>query len=124
MRHLLLIDDDDDIREVATLTLQATTSWTILAAASGPEGLATARAERPDVILMDVQMPGMDGPTTFTHLQADPQTAHIPVILLTAKCHPADQRRLAALGVAAVFAKPFQPLTLATQIAQALHWQP
>ena len=123
LRRLLLIDDDDDIREVAALSLQATTSWTILTAASGPQGLALAAAEAPDAILMDVQMPGMDGPTTFGHLQSNPATAAIPVILLTAKVHGPDHRRLAALGVAAILAKPFDPLTLAVQITQALHWQ-
>ena len=123
MRRLLLIDDDDDIREVAALSLQATTSWTILNASSGPLGLEMATAERPDAIVMDVMMPGMDGPTTFEHLQANPATAQIPVILLTATTQGPTQRRLATLGVAAVFLKPFDPLTLGTQIARALQWQ-
>ncbi len=123
MRRLLIIDDDDDIREVAALSLQATTSWTILNASSGRLGLEMAASERPDAIVMDVMMPEMDGPTTFGHLQANPATAQIPVILLTASAQGADHRRLATLGVAAVFPKPFDPLTLGNQIAQALHWR-
>ena len=123
MRRILLIDDDNDIREVAALSLQATTPWTILNASSGGLGLEMAVAERPDAIVMDVTMPGMDGPTTFGHLQANPVTAEIPVILLTATTQGVEHRRLSALGVAAVFLKPFDPLTLGSQIAQALHWK-
>lgn len=123
MRRLLLIDDDDDIREVATLSLQATTTWTILTASSGKQGLEIAAAQSPDAIVMDVQMPGMDGPTTFGHLQSNPITASIPVVLLTARVHGPVHRSLASLGVAAVLAKPFDPLTLASQITQALRWQ-
>lgn len=123
MRRLLLIDDDDDIREVATLSLRATTCWTILTAKSGPQGLEIAAAQTPDAILMDVQMPGMDGPTTFGHLRANPATAGIPVVLLTARVQALDRSRLTNLGVAAILSKPFDPLTLASQITQALHWQ-
>ena len=123
MRRVLIIDDEDDIREVAALSLEATADWTILTANSGKQGLETAAAERPDAILMDVMMPGMDGPTTFKHLQANPATARIPVVLLTAKVQGVDQRRFAGLGVAAVLFKPFDPLTLAAQISEALGWQ-
>jgi CheY-like chemotaxis protein len=123
VRRVLIIDDEDDIREVAALSLEATASWTILTASNGREGIATAIAERPDAILMDVMMPEMDGPTTFRMLQQDPQTAGIPVILLTAKVQGVDQRRFAGLGVAAVLFKPFDPLTLAAQISEVLGWQ-
>jgi CheY-like chemotaxis protein len=123
MRRVLIVDDEDDIREVAALSLEATSDWTILTASSGREGLATAAAERPDAILMDVMMPGMDGPTTFKQLQQNPLTARIPVVLLTAKVQGVDQRRFAGLGVAGVLFKPFDPLTLAAQISEALGWQ-
>jgi len=122
MRRVLIIDDEDDIREVAALSLEATADWTILTASSGRDGIATAQKEQPDAILMDVMMPEMDGPTTFRHLQADATTRHIPVVLLTAKVQGVDQRRFAGLGVAAVLFKPFDPLTLAAQIAEALGW--
>jgi CheY-like chemotaxis protein len=122
MRRVLIVDDEDDIREVASLSLEATSDWQILTASSGREGLETAAAEKPDAILMDVMMPGMDGPTTFKQLQLNPLTARIPVVLLTAKVQGVDQRRFAGLGVAGVLFKPFDPLTLADQISQALGW--
>ena len=123
MRQVLIIDDEDDIREVAALSLEATAGWTISTACSGREGLAAAAAKRPDAILMDVMMPEMDGPTTFKQMQANPATAGIPVVLLTAKVQGVDQRRFAGLGVAAVLFKPFDPLTLAQQIRDVLGWQ-
>jgi CheY-like chemotaxis protein len=123
MRRLLIIDDEDDIREVAALSLEATVNWTILTASSGREGIATATAEKPDAILMDVMMPEMDGPTTFKNLQLNPITAGIPVVLLTAKVQGVDQRRFAGLGVAAVLFKPFDPMTLGAQISEVLGWQ-
>ena len=123
MKRVLIVDDEDDIREVAALSLEATSDWTILTASSGREGLVTAASERPDAILMDVMMPEMDGPTTFKQLQQNPITARIPVVLLTAKVQGVDQRRFAGLGVAAVLFKPFDPLTLAAQISEALGWQ-
>jgi CheY-like chemotaxis protein len=72
--------------------------------------------------LLDVMMPGMDGPTTFQELRRNPATARIPVLLLTAKVQGNDQRRFADLGVEAVLFKPFDPMTLSTQIAKALGW--
>jgi CheY-like chemotaxis protein len=122
MRRVLIIDDEDDIREVAGLSLEATTDWSILTASSGREGIQVAAAEKPDAILMDVMMPEMDGPTTFKQLQLNPETAGIPVVLLTAKVQGVDQRRFAGLGVAAILFKPFDPLTLAAQISEVLGW--
>lgn len=122
MRRILIIDDEDDIREVAALSLEATAGWQILAARSGAEGIAIASAQHPDAILLDVMMPGVDGPSTFRLMQAIPAIAHIPVLLLTAKVQGIDQRRFAGLGVAAVLFKPFDPLTLAQQISEVLGW--
>jgi CheY-like chemotaxis protein len=123
MRRVLIIDDDDDIREVAALSLEAVAGWTIAAASSGVEGIACAREFQPDAILMDVMMPGMDGPTTFRAMQQMTEIAHIPVLLLTAKVYGVDQRRFAGLGVAAVLFKPFDPLRLAQQISDTLGWE-
>jgi CheY-like chemotaxis protein len=121
-KRILVIDDDDDIREVAQLTLETMGAWEVLTASSGSEGLAQAEAEQPDAILLDVMMPDMDGLTTFHQLQTNPATQPIPVILLTAKVQSADQRRFTELGVIAMIAKPFNPMTLATQVAEALGW--
>jgi len=91
-------------------------------ASSGAQGLARAVDYQPDAILLDVMMPGMDGPSTFRELRKNPATAAIPVLLLTAKVQSNDQRRFADLGVEAVLFKPFDPLTLATQISSVLSW--
>jgi CheY-like chemotaxis protein len=82
-RRVLLVDDEDDIREVAQVSLEMTAGWEVLTAGSGNEGLATAAAEQPDAILLDMMMPDMDGPTTFQSLRANQSTQHIPVVLLT-----------------------------------------
>ena len=120
--RILIIDDEDDIREVAKLSLETIAGWDVVTAGSGASGIRTAQDSQPDAILLDVMMPGMDGPTTFLELQKIPQTAKIPVILLTAKVQGADQKRFAEIGVAAVLFKPFDPLTLANQIAGVLGW--
>jgi CheY-like chemotaxis protein len=121
-RRILIIDDEDDIREVAALSLQTVAGWDVIVANSGAQGVARASEQQPDAILLDVMMPGMDGPTTFRELRKNPATAAIPVLLLTAKVQGSDQRRFADLGVQAVLFKPFDPLTLSAQIANALGW--
>jgi CheY-like chemotaxis protein len=121
-RKVLIIDDEDDIREVAALSLESVAGWEVIVASSGAQGLARAIEHRPDAILLDVMMPGMDGPTTFRELRQNPATAKIPVLLLTAKVQSSDQRRFADLGVEAVLFKPFDPLTLSEQIAGVLGW--
>jgi len=122
MQRILIIDDEDDIREVASLSLEATAGWKVLTASSGAQGIEMAIYHQPDAILMDVMMPGVDGPTTFHQMQQIPSIAHIPVLLLTAKVQGVDKRRFADLGVAAILFKPFDPLTLADQISEALGW--
>ncbi|MGB7265898.1 MAG: response regulator [Terracidiphilus sp.] len=121
-RKILIIDDEDDIREVAALSLQTIAGWDVIVASSGAQGVARAAEQRPDAILLDVMMPGMDGPSTFRELRKNPATAGIPVLLLTAKVQGSDQRRFADLGVEAILFKPFDPLTLSTQISSALGW--
>lgn len=123
MRRILIIDDEDDIREVAALSLEATAGWQIFTANSGPRGIEVAAAEQPDAILMDVMMPEVDGPTTFRLMQQNPTISHIPVLLLTAKVQGADQRRFANLGVNGILFKPFDPLMLAQQISDILGWK-
>ena len=123
MRRILIIDDEDDIREVAALSLEAIAGWNIVTASSGKEGMEVAAREKPDAIIMDVMMPEVDGPTTFGLMQQDPTIAQIPVILLTAKVQGVDQRRFANLGVTGVLIKPFDPLTLSQQISETLGWK-
>jgi CheY-like chemotaxis protein len=123
-KSLLLIDDDDDIREVAQLSLEVGTNWTIFSASSGSEGIEMARRNAPDAILLDVMMPVLDGPATLEQLRQDERTRSIPVVFLTAKARPAERDRLAGLSVSGVLAKPFDPLMLADQLRTALGWEP
>jgi CheY-like chemotaxis protein len=119
---VLVVDDEDHIREVTQLSLEAVGGWNVVAAASAEEALHLAEEHSPDAILLDVMMPDMDGPTTFKHLQANPATRDIPVVLLTAKAQGQDSRLFADLGVAGVIAKPFDPMTLADQVRTLLQW--
>ena len=107
---------------VAALSLETVAGWDVIVANSGAQGLQRAAEHMPDAILLDVLMPGMDGPTTFRELRKNPKTARIPVLLLTAKVQGADQRRFADLGVEAVLTKPFDPLTLSDQMSRILGW--
>ena len=123
-RRILIVDDEDDIREVAQMSLEMVAGWEVIPARSGAEGVRLAAAHRPDAILLDVMMPGMDGPATAQKLREQAETASIPVILLTAKVQPADRRRFADAGVAGVLAKPFDPMELAAQVSGVLGWPP
>jgi CheY-like chemotaxis protein len=122
-RRILIIDDEDDIRMVAAMSLETIAGWETVSANSGKQGIERAGIEQPDAILLDVMMPEMDGPTTLLKLKASGTTAHIPVLLLTAKVQGPDQKRFAEMGVAAILFKPFDPLTLARQISTALGWK-
>ena len=121
-RRILVIDDDDGIRHVAQASLELVGGHTVTTVGSGQEGLDAVLRDPPDAILLDVMMPGMDGPSTFARLQDDPQARHVPVVLLTAKVQESDRRRFAELGVAGVVAKPFDPLTLSDRVASILGW--
>ncbi len=121
-RRILIIDDDEDIREVTRVSLEIVGGWQVETAASGADGLAMAARLQPDAILLDVMMPDMDGPATWWALQADAATSRIPVILLTAKVASSDRLAFANLGVAAIIAKPFDPLQITNQVEAALGW--
>ena len=121
-KRVLIIEDEDANREVARINLELVGDWEVSTCGSGSEGLVIAKEQQPDAILLDVMMPDMDGPTTFQRLQSDATTRHIPVILLTAKVQAADHLRFAELGVSGVLAKPFDPMTLPSQVAEILSW--
>jgi len=120
--RVLLIEDEDHIREIAQLSLEAVAGWEVLGANGGRQGLEMATRERPDAILLDVMMPDLDGPSTLARLRSDSATADIPVLFLTAKARAAERHELAELGAAGVIKKPFDPMTLAGQVAAALGW--
>ncbi|RMF20951.1 MAG: response regulator [Cyanobacteria bacterium J083] len=117
---VLLVDDEDDVREIAQLGLEMGAGWTVLTASSGQEALQIAAQKQPDVILLDYMMPEMDGRETLRQLKANPATQAIPVILVTARIQASETSTFSDLDVAAVFAKPFRPLELPEQILAAL----
>jgi two-component system, OmpR family, alkaline phosphatase synthesis response regulator PhoP len=121
-RRVLIVDDERGIRRIVQIALQTISGWTVFIADSGAEGLALAEAQQPDVILLDVMMPGMDGIETFRHLQANPATQTIPVILLTAKGRASDQQHLSQLGAVGMIVKPFKAPDLVQQIRACLNW--
>lgn len=121
-KTILVVDDDDDAREVTALSLQTVAGWDVLEAYCGLQGIECAMLNQPDAILLDVMMPAMDGPAILQKLKAARSTAHIPVVLLTARVRPSERRTLARLPVEAILSKPFDPLQLADQVAEALGW--
>jgi CheY-like chemotaxis protein len=123
MKCILVIDDEDGIRDLIRFSLEALTSWTVLTAASGREGLAIAQAHPPDAILLDVMMPDLDGIATFAQMQLNPSLQTIPTIFLTAKVTASDGQNLLALGIAGLIPKPFKAQMLVSQIKVCLNWQ-
>jgi CheY-like chemotaxis protein len=118
-----VVDDEEAIREIAALSMRSEGGYDVLTAASGAEALRVAVEASPEVILLDVMMPELDGPTTALLLQDDERSRGIPVILLTAKVHARDTARLGRLrGVRGIIAKPFDPMTLPQQVAEILGW--
>jgi CheY-like chemotaxis protein len=117
---ILVVDDDDDIRRIAALSLERLGGFRVLLAADGASALELARAEAPDLVLLDVTMPDMDGPATLAALRAAPATAAIPIIFFTATSNEAEVARLVALGAAGVLAKPFEVQELPRQVRRIL----
>ena len=117
---VMIVDDDEDIRMVCELAIRRMGGWEVVMAASGDEALALARSEQPDVILLDVMMPGSDGPTTLGMLRNQPETARIPVIFLTAKAQRQEVDRYIALGATGVIGKPFDVMKLADEIRRII----
>ena len=118
----MVIDDEASILVVVKTTLELTAGWEVITADSAVEGFEIAKREQPDVILLDVVMPELDGVTVLQKLQADPQTQSIPVIFLTAKARYDEQQTFKHLEVAGVIVKPFEPKTIADQIKALLDW--
>ncbi|MCO4774142.1 MAG: response regulator [Deltaproteobacteria bacterium] len=117
--RVLLVDDDPDIRFIGEMALARVGGFTVSLAESGNACLTLAK-EGPDVILLDVMMPGMDGTETLARLRDDAELASIPVIFMTAKVQHAEVERYRELGAVGVIAKPFDPMNLATRVAGLL----
>ena len=113
---ILCIEDDPDVREIICMALELSAQVRVRSCGSGAEALAIAAASPPELILLDVMMPGLDGTETLRRLRADARTAAIPVVFITAKATSNDLQRLSKLGARGVICKPFDPLTLLEQV--------
>jgi CheY-like chemotaxis protein len=119
--RILHVDDEPDIREVVDLSLELNPDFEVRACASGPEAIIAAAEWSPRLILLDVMMPGMDGPATLEQLRKNPQTSAIPVLFMTARAQTREVQHFMALGAQGVISKPFDPMTLAFQVQNYLH---
>jgi two-component system OmpR family response regulator len=123
--RLLLVDDAEDIRMIACISLGRVGDWTVVPVASGKAALKALEHEGPfDAVLLDVMMPGMDGPSTLQQLRAHGLHTAVPVIFLTAKAQSSERQRLISLGAAGVIAKPFDPLKLPDELTRLIEVNP
>ena len=116
LARILYVEDDADIRSVAGFALEAVGGFVLAARASGEDALAQAPGFAPQLLLLDVMMPGMDGPETLAALREMPGTAATPAVFMTAKVQPQEVARYRALGAVDVISKPFDPMTLSDEI--------
>ena len=116
LQRVLLVEDDLDIQTIGRLALETVGGFTLETCGSGQECLQLTPTFKPDLILLDVMMPGMDGPTTLKALKADPQLAHIPVVFMTTKVQTHEVESYKSMGAIDVIAKPFDPMTLAAHV--------
>ena len=121
-KQILIVDDQEHLRELIQLCLEDLAGWNTLVAESGQECLQILETERPNAILLDLSMPGMDGFAVYDRLQSDPITRSIPVILLTARVMSSGIAEFAEMGVAGVIRKPFEATTLPGKVAEILGW--
>lgn len=116
LHKILYVEDESDIQAVARLSLEAFGGFNVRICSSGKEALELAPNYRPDLILLDVMMPGMDGPTTFQALRQAETTAKTPIIFMTAKVQAHEVQAYKDLGALGVISKPFDPMNLSTEI--------
>ncbi len=118
LERILMVEDEHFIRDIVVIALQTLGGFTVRACASGEEALKEVEAFAPDLILLDVMMPGMDGPTTFSHLRQMPKLAGTPIAFMTAQTNPEEMRGYKELGASGVIAKPFDPVSLPQQVRE------
>lgn len=116
-KRVLYVDDDVDIRDIAELALELASGLEVRTSGSGTQALADAIDWVPDIILLDVMMPQMDGPETLRRLRADERTRSIPVVFITARTQSHEVEEYTAMGALGTIAKPFDPMMLADQIS-------
>jgi CheY-like chemotaxis protein len=120
INKVLLVDDDPNIRKLAKMSLERVGRWAVEVASSGREALEVISIVQPDVVLLDVMMPGLDGRTTLSQLKNTPHTAHVPVILMTAKVQSDELEQYLRIGAVGVIIKPFDPMSLPGEISALL----
>lgn len=120
-KTILLIDDEPDVRQVLQLTLELSYGWQVETAVSGLEGIDKATALAPDLILLDIMMPDLDGVATLERLKTHPQTQNLPVIFLTAKLET-DQKRYTDTQAIAVLSKLIDPLSFGDRVISIMAW--
>lgn len=118
LNRILLVEDDPDIHAIAKLALEAVGGFTVGVCSTGREALHFAPCFRPDLILLDVMMPEMDGPTTLKAIRQMPEIAHTPIIFMTAKIQSHERASYLQLGAFGIIDKPFDPMTLSTVVRQ------
>jgi two-component system OmpR family response regulator len=116
LNHILCIDDEEDILQVAKLALEAIGGFRVSVCHGSAESVAKAKALKPDLVLLDVMMPVMDGPTTLAKLHESDACPALPVMFMTAKARPDELNALLELGAIGVISKPFDPMTLSVEI--------
>ncbi len=116
LNHILVVEDDPDIRSIVQMSLEAIGGYTVATAGNGREALEAIDAFTPDLVLLDVMMPEMDGPSTLQALRQLPAFMETPVIFITAKAQLHELDHYRTLGIAEVIQKPFDPVSLPTQV--------
>lgn len=119
LQRILYVEDEPDIQAVAQIALEAVGGFEVKICSSGEEAIREAVAFSPDLLLLDVMMPGMDGPTTLAALKKLPELKDTPSIFMTAKVQPQEVEQLRSLGAVEVIAKPFDPMMLAEKVKSA-----
>lgn len=116
LQRILYVEDEKDIQAVARIALEMVGGYELRVCSSGQEALEQAADFAPDLVLLDVMMPGMDGPTTMRRLRELPTLARTPMIFMTAKVQPREVEQYLAMGASGVIAKPFDPMKLAGEV--------
>lgn len=120
LKKILMVDDEEPVRALVVATIKYDGRYIILEAKDGLEALEVARREKPDVILLDIFMPGLDGFEVCRQLKADPETRGITVIMLTALAQDSDKEKAQQVGASGYFTKPFSPKALVRKLEEVL----
>jgi two-component system OmpR family response regulator len=118
LRKVLMVEDEEDIREVAKMSLEMVGGLQVETCSCGEEALERAKSIAPDLILLDVMMPGIDGPTTLEELRKIPELKQTPIVFMTAKVMQSEIEKYKALGAEDVIPKPFDPMTLSSRLQE------